>query len=768
MKSEKKKKEELTEEQIAERLIILAMLEESDRRMERIKAKYDPLTGEGLDWMLNPITHESLYNRERIEIPDHIIPVQWMPEEMRRNKLVKSVIAHGSISEYIVNELHLTPSVALIGKIQLSLLEVRRKTDPIFWFACYWAIKPKDGSTDDEEEEYIEEDEDLYDDEEVEAKPRQAQKADYTLVPFVLNYGQLILLSWFEALRLARSPILIVVLKARQWGASTLTQCYFAWIQLNLKTGWYSVIVAQTASSSNRIKMMYQKGIGQYDASLVGVKDPEARLRFSPYGVTKSDFQIVWGPMSKRNLARDISISIGTYENPDNMPGADISLVHYSEVALWKETNGKKPEDIIKSISGGLKRGHLAMEVLESTPRGSGNYFQRAYDDAKNGESSRHAVFIPWYYLLNDILPIKDRYAFALWLYRNREMEDCPMDIPEVKGKRCLNSGKYLWHLWELGATLEGIMWYVVTRLGMPRQQDMASEAPSDDIEAFLNTDNLAFDLYDIQRMREAYAQKPRFVGDIYSDYAAKERVLQSYEFEQRQDGRMFIWKKPEYENIRDRYLVVVDIGGEWKKADWSVIRVFDRKAMMEEGKEETVLMWSGHVPHDHLGWKAVQVAKWYDNALLVFESNTLEQRDQNRQVDEGDQLTYILEAIDYCYDNLYVRSNQRPDELNPKKVVRYGFHTNKQTKPDIVNILAEVIRNCDYVERDEETLVEFQQYVRNEGRYEALVGKHDDRLMTAGIGLYISRRKMDRPAYRVVERDTHEYQHTTTSLAGF
>lgn len=763
----KTKKRELTEEEIARDLLLLAMLEESDRRMKHIEAKYDPVTGDGLQWMENPITHESLYNRERIEIPDHIIPVQWIPEEMRRNELVKSVMAHGSIAEYITMELGLAPSEELIGKMQLDLLEVRRKTDPIFWFACYWAIKPKDGGNDNDEEEVYQEEEDYDEEETPKAKPKR--KGDYTLVPFVLNYGQLTLLSWFEALRLSHSPILVVVLKARQWGASTLTQCYFAWIQLNLKTGWYSVIVAQVASSSNRIKMMYQKGIGQYDASLLGIKDPEAKLRFSPYGLTKSDFQIVYGPMSKRIIARDVSISIGTYENPDNMPGADISLVHYSEVALWKETNGKKPEDIIKSISGGLKRGHLTMEVLESTPRGSGNYFQRSYDDAKNGGSSRHAVFVPWYILLQDTLPVKDRKAFAAWLYTNKDMEDCPAWIPEVKGKRCLNSGKYLWHLWELGATLEGIMWYVVTRLGMPRQQDMASEAPSDDIEAFLNTDNLAFDLYDIQRMREAYAQRSRFVGDIYSDYAGKEKVLQGYAFEQRQDGRMLIWKKPEYENIRDRYLVVVDIGGEWKKADWSVIRVFDRKAMMEEGgREETVLMWSGHVPHDHLGWKAVQVAKWYDNALLVFESNTLEQRDQNRQVDEGDQLAYILEAIDYNYDNLYVRSNQRPDEMHPKKVVRYGFHTNKQTKPDIVNILAEVIRNCDYVERDDETLVEFQQYVRNEGRYEALVGKHDDRLMTAGIGLYISRRKMDLPKYKVQESGTGEYQHTTTSLAGF
>ena len=432
-------------------LVIARMLEESERRMERIEAKYDPVTGDGLQWLENPITHENLYNREKVVIPDHIIPVQWMPEEMRSNQLVREVTSHGSITAYIRDGLGMEPSSDIIGEIQLSLLEVRRKTDPIYWFGCEWAIKPKDGSEDKEDVEYVDDD---YDDIPMESR---LKKGDYTLIPFVLNYGQLILLSWYEALRLAHEPILIVVLKARQWGASTLTQCYFAWIQLNLKTGWYSVIVAQVASASNRIKMMYQKGIGQYNPALLGVTDPDARLRFSPYGLTKSDFQIVYGPMSKRKLARDISISIGTYENPDNMPSADIALVHYSEVAIWKETNGKSPEDVVKSITGGLKKGHLTMEVLESTPRGSGNFFQRAYDDAKNGESSRHAVFIPWYFILNDTLPLKNREEFARWLYRNRDMEDCPMDVPEHKGKRCLNSGKYLWNLWQMGATLEGI-----------------------------------------------------------------------------------------------------------------------------------------------------------------------------------------------------------------------------------------------------------------------------------------------------------------------
>lgn len=73
--------------------------------------------------------------------------------------------------------------------------------------------------------------------------------------------------------------------------------------------------------------------------------------------------------------------------------------------------------------------------------------------------------------------------------------------------------------------------------------------------------------------------------------------------------------------------MVAVDVGGRSESADWSVIAVFDR--LGDDGsplvRPKVVAQWRGHTFHDLLAWKAAAIAKWYDNALLVVESNTLE-----------------------------------------------------------------------------------------------------------------------------------------------
>ena len=77
-------------------------------------------------------------------------------------------------------------------------------------------------------------------------------------------------------------------------------------------------------------------------------------------------------------------------------------------------------------------------------------------------------------------------------------------------------------------------------------------------------------------------------------------------------------------EIVTDRYLTVVDIGGRSNKADWSVIVVFDRMFMVDGGKPMVVAQWYGHCDIDRLAWRAAQIASFYNNSLLVIESNTL------------------------------------------------------------------------------------------------------------------------------------------------
>lgn len=142
----------------------------------------------------------------------------------------------------------------------------------------------------------------------------------------------------------------------------------------------------------------------------------------------------------------------------------------------------------------------------------------------------------------------------------------------------------------------------------------------------------------------------------------------------------------------------------------------------------------------DKLAWKAVQVAEYYNHALLVIESNTLE---TNNTKGESE---YILNLVREVYDNLYARK-QSAEDIKAKAPLKYGYHTNTLTKPVLIHNLRTVIREHLYTERCEECLDEYHTYIETEkGGYEAMEGYHDDRLMTRAIGMQVCFHEMDLP----------------------
>lgn len=294
----------------------------------------------------------------------------------------------------------------------------------------------------------------------------------------------------------------------------------------------------------------------------------------------------------------------------------------------------------------------------------------------------------------------------------------------------------------------------------------MAAECPSDDIEAFVNSGATVFDKYQVEKFRPA-CRAPRYVGDIYGDALDGEESLTNLRFVEDKQGVLWVWSLPDppdpSEIITDRYLAVVDVGGRSNKADWSVIVVYDRIAMMDGDKPAVVAQWRGHIDIDLLAWKAVQIAKYYDNALLVIESNTLETHDKERQVD-GDQSKYILNQIKEVYDNLYAR-RQSEEDIRQGLPRKYGFHTNTATKPMIITSLIKYVREHAYVESDERTLDEFLNYERKpNGSYGAIAGEHDDLLMTRAIGLHICFNEMPLPT--IVEGENELFRRVANRQA--
>ena len=99
-------------------------------------------------------------------------------------------------------------------------------------------------------------------------------------------------------------------------------------------------------------------------------------------------------------------------------------------------------------------------------------------------------------------------------------------------------------------------------------------------------------------------------------------------------------------------------------------------------------------------------------------------------------------------YPNLYERHT--PGEAIVEGAPRrYGFHTNVSTKVMVISSLGKVVREALYVERDERCLDEYLVYEkRQNGSFGAIVGKHDDLLMTRAIGLHICFNEMDPPKF--------------------
>ena len=658
-------------------------------RNAEIKAKFNPITGEG-----------SIVERKKIVIEDFPFPVQYIPKTMMRVPLVRQLVEAGSIKRFLEEYMNTEYSDEDKEKVIEQFVRIRVKHDFAFWAAMYVFIKQKGGGED---------------------------------VHFRLNRPQRKLIMRFERRRLQGKPIRLILLKARQWGGSTATQIYMAWLQLVHKVGLNSLIVGHVKDASTEVKDMFDKLIKEY---------PIRMLYEMGEAYNENEPKIVGVGQSgniHRIPQRNCKIKVGTAEKPNSARGGDYNLVHCTEVGLWVTTDGKTPEQIVRSACSGILLKPYTMIVYESTANGTGNFFQREYDAAKEGKSQFESLFIAWFEIEQYALALDDEMKFATWLWENRNNENANSDREE--------SGRYLWWLWEQGATLEAINWYILERSKYTDHGDMASEYPSDDVEAFVHSGARVFDKYHVEKFKKA-CKAPKWIGDVYADGDEGEEALVNLRFSEDKQGLLWVWAKPDVEGdeeVTDRYLVVVDIGGRGKKADWSVIVVFDRLNQMEGGKPVVVAQWYGHIDMDRLAWKAAQIAAYYDNAYLVIESNTLETHDKERQVD-GDMSGYILNQIKDVYTNLYARK-QSDEEIKEQAPKKYGFHTNVATKPKIISTLVKVIRDHLYVERDARCLDEYLCYEKKKnGAFGAITGKHDDLLMTRAIGLQIAFYEMDLP----------------------
>lgn len=204
-------------------------------------------------------------------------------------------------------------------------------------------------------------------------------------------YAQQIYLAVLADLDLRELPMLLLILKARQLGLSTITEAVILWIAL-FRRGCHTVIASAEEEKSVEMSNMVWTGI-EYLPLWMRPRITREDRRLGPeFGDNESDILLQHGAMSK-GISR----------------GSTPIAAHLSEVAYYPDPI----ETIESSLIRAMHENPRTFLALETTARRKGDWFHRTWLANREGEATGYnrftCLFLPWYVG-------RDKYPTEGWL----------------------------------------------------------------------------------------------------------------------------------------------------------------------------------------------------------------------------------------------------------------------------------------------------------------------------------------------------------------
>ena len=212
--------------------------------------------------------------------------------------------------------------------------------------------------------------------------------------------------------------------------------------------------------------------------------------------------------------------------------------------------------------------------------------------------------------------------------------------------------------------------------------------------------------------------------------YEFKNNKITNIHFQESEDGFIDIYELPKKYYP---YVLSGDTAGEG--SDYFTGHVLDNTTGRQVAKLRS------QFDADEYTRQMYCLGMYYNKALIGIEANFD---------------TYPIKKLEeYGYPKQFVRD--REDTFTGKHEKRYGFKTDKVTRPLILSALQEIVNDHIELINDKETLEEMLVFVRNEkGRPEAQQGSHDDLVMALAIAYYIRTQqsmKVEQPTAQDIQR---------------
>lgn len=498
-------------------------------------------------------------------------------------------------------------------------------------------------------------------------------------------------------------PVRYIVLKARQMGLSTIIEALcFWWTTTHRYVN--SVIIAHEVDAASNLYKMFRR---YYDNCHEHFQ-PDRKYNTKKDLVFDVDDEVKRQYQEQGLLAPGLGSEIKTMVAKEGKGRSDtINFFHGSEVAFWEDN-----ADVVSSAMQAIPLGPETFAFLESTANGVGGYFYDEWQTAKRGESSFRPLFFAWHEHPEYELASPD-----VMVYDDEELE--LIDIFKEKG-------------YPIACHSRKIMWRREKKKEFRTEpKKFYQEYPKDDMEAFLASGRPVFDIKVLQKMEEKANEHADLVkfGEVVPNpnpddkqkYVFVEKKRTSHDQE---PTPLKVWWLPEEKH---RYVIGVDVSegieidsNSGKVSDWSVIDVTD----VENGR--TVARWRGHIDPDLLGAVVYNIGTFYNTALVGPEINN-----------HG--LTTAQSLRNKFYRNLYTRESSEDDQFQVR-TAKFGWKTDKKTKPMMINELVRAIREGDIIDLDIVFIRECMTYVKDDqGHTNAQDGQFDDCVMAKAIALQMA-----------------------------
>lgn len=491
------------------------------------------------------------------------------------------------------------------------------------------------------------------------------------------NWAQEIVLEELEASLLARQPLRLVGLKARQLGFSTIMQA-FIYVMGFAIPNLRSMVIADEDDNARHLLSMQH---------LFWATDP-----FAPFYKTKYQAKntLHWVETASQ-------VETQTAGNKHAGRSRTVDMLHASEVAFWRD-----PKKVMSGLLQAIPYQPRTLIVLESTANGVGNYFNGEWVSAVAGETNFTPLFFPWWmhpeYRAShigiphrDLNPLDEEEKALLVLFKEGlRVRDRHFQIPPSE--------------WD-----DALMWrrYAIANFCQGDINIFHQEYPSTPEEAFIATGT---NVFPIEALTKVYAPMNGRKGQLVRDGAA-------VKFVESLTGPLTIFKYPSPDADYGHYLVGGD-ATETMAGDYACGQVINRRTL------EQVAIWRGRITPAHFGEELAKLGIYYNSAIISSEN-------------EGPGYATIGALIQMEYPNLY--QSTMPENLPGRTPDKFGWSSSYKTKSLAIGWTLKLVVDGQLLIHDRATFDEMTKYVRlDSGEYgnaDQETG-HDDTVMALAIGV--------------------------------